>query len=40
MVQAVPSELKKQQEYKDLLIDNTEKILLTINQVLHTTSIF
>ena len=30
MVQAVPSELKITQEYKDELIDNTEKILLSV----------
>jgi len=29
---AVPSELKIQQEYKDLLIENTEKVLLSVHQ--------
>ena len=33
LVQAVPSELKIQQEYKDLLMENTEKVLLSVNKV-------
>jgi hypothetical protein len=33
LVQAVPSELKVQQEYRDKLIENTEKILLSTHQV-------
>jgi hypothetical protein len=33
LVQAVPSELKVQQEYKDRLIENTEKILMSVHQV-------
>ncbi len=35
LVQAVPSELKVQQEYKDRLIENTEKILMSVHQVLR-----
>ena len=31
--QAVPAELRLQQRYKDLLIENTEKVLLTVNPV-------
>ncbi len=31
--QAVPSELKIQQEFKDLLMENTEKVLLSVHQV-------
>jgi hypothetical protein len=33
MLQAVPSELKIQQEFKDLLMENTEKVLLSVHQV-------
>jgi hypothetical protein len=29
----VPAELRLQQRYKDLLIENTEKVLLTVNPV-------
>ncbi len=32
-VQAVPAELKMQQEFKDLLMENTEKVLLSVHQV-------
>jgi hypothetical protein len=32
-VQAVPSELKTQQEFKDLLMENTEKVLLSVHPV-------
>ena len=32
-MQAVRSELKVQQKYKDLLIANTEKVLLSVQQV-------
>jgi hypothetical protein len=33
MLQAVPKELKIQQEFKDLLMENTEKVLLSVHQV-------
>jgi hypothetical protein len=39
-VQAVPSELKIQQEFKDLLMENTEKVLLSVHQVPGDTAIF
>jgi hypothetical protein len=32
-LQAVPAELRRQQRYRDLLIENTEKVLLTVNPV-------
>jgi hypothetical protein len=31
--QAVPSELKQQQKFKDLLMTNTEKVLLSVHPV-------
>jgi hypothetical protein len=32
-MQAVPAEFQRMQNYKDLLFDNTEKILLSIHPV-------
>ena len=32
-MQAVPKELKVQQVFKDLLMENTEKVLLSVHQV-------
>ncbi len=39
-MQAIPSKLKIQQDYKDQLMENTEKVLLSIHQVHHQASIF